>query len=76
MKLGIIDADLLDNGTRHPNLACMKISTYYKNLGWRVTLLENYDNLDKYDLVTISKVFSFTQINYKKDFVPKYNYSL
>ncbi len=65
MKLGIIDADLLDNGTRHPNLACMKISTYYKNLGWRVTLLENYDNLDKYDLVTISKVFSFTQINYK-----------
>ncbi len=34
MKLGIIDADLLDNGTRHPNLACMKISTYYKNLGW------------------------------------------
>ena len=31
MKIGIIDADLLDNGTRHPNLALMKISGYYKN---------------------------------------------
>ena len=61
-KLGIIDADLLDNGTRHPNLACMKISAYYKSLGWEVTLLENYDNLDKYDLVTISKVFNFTNV--------------
>ena len=25
-EIGIIDADLLDNGTRHPNLALMKIS--------------------------------------------------
>ena len=24
-KVGLIDADLLDNGTRHPNLALMKI---------------------------------------------------
>ena len=61
-KLGIIDADLLDNGTRHPNLACMKISAYYKSQGWHVELLEDYDNLDKYDLVTISRVFSFTKI--------------
>jgi len=62
-KLGIIDADLLDNGTRHPNLACMKISSYYKNvLKWDVELLENYDHLEDYDLVTISRVFSFTKI--------------
>lgn len=61
-KLGIIDADLLDNGTRHPNLACMKISAYYKSIGWSVELLENYDNLDNYDLVSISRVFSFTKI--------------
>ena len=53
---------MLDNGTRHPNLACMKISAYYKSLGWKVTLLENYDNLEKYDLVTISRVFSFTHV--------------
>lgn len=61
-KLGIIDADLLDNGTRHPNLACMKISAYYKSQGWHVELLENYDNLDDYDLVSISRVFSFTKV--------------
>ena len=61
-KMGIIDADLLDNGTRHPNLACMKISAYYKSQGWKVELLESYDNLDKYDLVSISRVFSFTKI--------------
>lgn len=61
-KLGIIDADLLDNGTRHPNLACMKISAYYKSQGWHVELLENYDNLDNYDLVSISRVFSFTKV--------------
>lgn len=61
-KIGIIDADLLDNGTRHPNLACMKISAYYKQNGWNVSLLENYESLDKYDLVSISRVFSFTNI--------------
>lgn len=61
-RLGIIDADLIDNGTRHPNLACMKISAYYKEKGWNVKLLESYDNLDKYDLVSISRVFSFTKV--------------
>ena len=61
-KLGVIDADLLDNGTRHPNLACMKISAYYKEQGWDVKLLESYDDLEKYDLVSISRVFSFTNI--------------
>ena len=62
MKLGIIDADLLDNGTRHPNLACMKIAAYYLSQGWKVSLLENYENLNKYDLIMISRVFSFTKI--------------
>ena len=26
LRVGIIDADLLDHGTRHPNLALMKLS--------------------------------------------------
>ena len=30
MKIGIIDADLLDKGTRHPNLALMKIADIIK----------------------------------------------
>lgn len=62
MQLGIIDADLLDNGTRHPNLACMKIAAYYIKHGWDVVLLESYDDLDQYDLVSISRVFSFTKV--------------
>ena len=27
---GLVDADLLDNGTRHPNLVLMKIAGYFK----------------------------------------------
>ena len=26
VKIGLVDADLLDNGTRHPNLALLKIA--------------------------------------------------
>lgn len=36
MNIGIIDADLLDNGTRHPNLALMKISGFNKYQGHNV----------------------------------------
>lgn len=61
-KIGIIDADLLDNGTRHPNLALMKISGYYKEQGKDVELLESYEHIDKYEKVFISKVFNFTNI--------------
>ena len=28
--VGLIDADLLDNGTRHPNLALLKIAGYHR----------------------------------------------
>jgi len=56
--IGIIDADLLDNGTRHPNLALMKISAYNKDLGNNVTLLENYNTINEYDEVYIAKVYS------------------
>jgi len=61
-KIGIIDADLLDNGTRHPNLALMKISGYYKSKGYRVELLTSYDNLDEYEKVFISRVFTYTGV--------------
>lgn len=61
-KIGIIDADLLDNGTRHPNLVCMKLSAYYKRKNYKVYLLEDYSDLEKYHLIFISKVFSFTNV--------------
>ncbi len=66
MKIGIIDADLLDNGTRHPNLALMKISAYHKNKGKDVELIESYTDdlkpLQSYDKIFMSRVFTFTKI--------------
>lgn len=63
MKIGLIDADLMDNGTRHPNLALMKISGYYKELGNKVKLIyKDYLDVYKYDLLFMSKVFSFTRV--------------
>ena len=62
-KIGVIDADLIGR-TKHrfPNLACMKISSYHKKIGDEVTLLLSYDNLENYDKVYISKVFTDTPI--------------
>ncbi len=61
--VGIIDADLLDNGTRHPNLALMKLSGYYKNKDFNVELMTNYLDIFNYDMVFVSKVFTFTKVN-------------
>lgn len=66
MKVGIIDADLIFRKKhRFPNLACMKMSSYYKSQGHDVTLKLDYDNLDDYDLITISKVFMDTEIPFE-----------
>lgn len=61
-SIGIIDADLMDNGTRHPNLALMKISGYYKHNEHDVTLITDYSKIKKFDKVYISKVFTFTKV--------------
>lgn len=64
MKIGIIDADLLGRKRhRFPNLASMKIAGYYKDLGNEVELLLSYDDLEQYDKVFISKVFTDTPID-------------
>lgn len=63
MKIGLVDADLIDNGTRHPNLALMKIAGFYKDQGNEVILIyKDYLEVDNYDKVFISKVFSFTNV--------------
>ena len=64
LKIGIIDADLLSNNShRFPNLALMKISAYHKyRRSDKVTLLMNYNDIEKYDMVYISKVFDYTEI--------------
>ena len=60
--IGIIDADLLDNGTRHPNLALMKISAYCKDQGCFVELLEDFSKIDDFEQVFVSRVFTFTKV--------------
>lgn len=62
MRIGLIDSDLLDNGTRHPNLALMKISAAMQALNYDIHLLSDYTNLNEYDEIYLSKVFSFTNI--------------
>lgn len=63
MNIGIIDAEIIGkNKHRFPNLVCMKLSSYHKALGDKVTLLLSYENTDSYDLVYISKVFIKTEV--------------
>ena len=62
-KIGIIDADLIGRKKhRFPNLACMKISSWYKKQGDHVELLLDYDTVLNYDKVFISKVFTDTEV--------------
>jgi len=53
MKIGLIDVD----GHNYPNFALMKISAYHKGLGHTV---EWADYFNEYDVVYMSKVFTFT----------------
>jgi len=62
MNYGLIDADLLDNGTHHPNLALMKLSGYLKNKGENVKLILDYKDIIQFDHILISKVFTKTEI--------------
>lgn len=64
MKIAIIDADLIGR-TKHrfPNLVCMKLSAFHKERGDAVELKMDYDSLDRYDKVYISKVFTDTPID-------------
>lgn len=63
MKVGIIDAEIIGK-TKHrfPNLCSMKLSYYHRSIGDDVELLLSYDNLDQYDKVYISKVFTWTEV--------------
>lgn len=63
MNIAIIDADLITRAKhRFPNLACMKISGYYKEQGNNVKLVTDYikEELEQYDVIFLSKVFTDT----------------
>lgn len=63
MNIAIIDADVVGKKKhRFPNLACMKISSHYKSLGNNVVLKTDYEHLENYDKVFISKVFTATPV--------------
>ena len=64
MNIAIIDADLIGRKKhRFPNLACMKLSQYHKIGGANVFLKTDYDGLENYDKVYVSKVFTDTPID-------------
>ena len=63
MNIGIVDADLLGRKKhRFPNLACEKISGYYKEQGYQTELVLDFNDLYKYDKVFVSKVFTDTEM--------------
>lgn len=57
MKIGLIDVD----GHNFPNLPLMKLSAYHKKEGDQVEWYEPFSGItEKYDIVYMSKVFSFS----------------
>ena len=73
--VAVIDAEI--NGgklRRFPNLACMKIAGYYKSKGVEVVLKTDYDDLEAYEKVYISKVFTKTKLDTKTLSLPNVEY--
>lgn len=65
LKIGLIDVDLLDDGTQCPNLALLKIAGYCKARGHEYELLHDSSMLEKlhdYDLIVVSKIFDFNRV--------------
>ncbi len=61
--IGLCDADLLDNGTRHPNLVLMKIAgLLYDNHVLFELILDKNADLSRYDHIFMSRVFTFTRL--------------
>ena len=57
--VGLVDADLLDGGTRHPNLVLLKLAGFFHDNAIPFELItDNNANSQKYSIIYISKVFS------------------
>jgi len=66
LNIAIIDAEIVGkNRHRFPNLVCMKLCAWHKQNGCTVSLKTDYDKLDSFDKVYISKVFTITEIPYE-----------
>lgn len=62
MNIGIIDADLIDGGTRFPNLAAMKIAGFWQQKGGNVRLCLNFADACECEKIFVSKVFTKTKL--------------
>ena len=63
LKIGLMDADLLCNGTRHPNLVLMKLAGFLNDNDIDFKLIIDQDeDIIPYKLIYISRVFTFTQM--------------
>ncbi len=59
--IGLVDADLLNGGTRHPNLVLLKLAGYLNDNDIKFHLIiDGEEDISKYEFIYISKVFSFT----------------
>lgn len=63
IKIGLVDADLLCNGTRHPNLILMKLAGFLHDnrLDFKL-ILDQDEDIEQYKLIYISRVFTFTRM--------------
>lgn len=61
--IGLVDADLLDNGTRHPNLTLLKIAglLYDNNILFEL-ILDKKADISRYTTIYMSRVFTFTKL--------------
>lgn len=63
MNVAIIDAEIIGkNKHRFPNLCSMKIAAHHKQNGDSVQLKTDYEGLQTFDRVYISKVFTKTHV--------------
>lgn len=64
--IGLVDADLLVGGTRHPNLALLKIAGFLKGNNIQVRLLDNpnptQEYIEQFNHIFISRVFTSTKL--------------
>ncbi|MCQ2365545.1 MAG: hypothetical protein MJ056_00070 [Akkermansia sp.] len=62
MLVGLVDADLIDGGTRHPNLALLKIAGFLYENQVKFELITDPDcDIRRYQHIYMSKVFTFTK---------------
>lgn len=61
--VGLVDADLLAKGTRHPNLVLLKIAGFLfdNNISFEL-ILDDKSDISRFDQIFMSRVFSFTSL--------------